>query len=104
MLRVKYPSVRLLETYLHDKRFLRAFRHTPLRHELGSLTFNLRTHDVLCRPENGTNCSQQIFVDITIVNTNIKVKTHNIDRRGLWLTVDGLINPVESTSEDNKDR
>ena len=78
-------------------------RQTALRHELSSLPFNLRAHDVLCRPENGTNCSQQIFVDITIVNTNIKVKTHIIDRRGLWLTGDGLINPVESTSEDNKD-
>ena len=52
--------------------------------------------------KTGQIAVKQIFVDITIVNTNIKVKPHIIDRRGLWLTGDGLINPVESISEDKR--
>ena len=52
--------------------------------------------------KTGQIAVKQIFVDTTIVNTNIKVKPHIIDRRGLWLTGDGLINPVESISEDKR--
>ena len=40
-------------------------RNTALRHELGSLTFNLGAHYFLVRPESGPNYSKQIFVKIS---------------------------------------